>query len=60
MRYIWVAGVRRRVMHIERFTATGQQTMTALCGKVLRFDRSINAPFALGKRVCKRCTSKAG
>ena len=55
MRYVWEAGQTRRVMHIECFTSAGEGTMAALCRIPLHFDRSINAPFALGRKVCKRC-----
>ena len=43
MRYIWEVGKNRRV------------TMQPICGIKLGFNRSINAPFCLGRRVCKKC-----
>lgn len=55
MRYIWQSGKRGRVMHIERTNQVGNPTGTALCGIGHRFNRSINAPFALGRKVCKNC-----
>lgn len=62
MRYIWQAPGGRgsrgtRVMHIEAFDCLGNSTMTSLCGRSPRggFDRSINAPFALGRPVCRLC-----
>lgn len=55
MRYVWESGKSRRVMHIMRFTATGEKTFQALCGTKHNFNRSINAPFGLGRRVCKKC-----
>lgn len=56
MRYIWEGGEsRRRVMHIQRHNCLGHPLMEALCGIDKRFNKSINAPFALGKKVCKRC-----
>jgi len=58
MQFIWEAGKRRRVMHIARFTPDGRNTMRALCGVGHNFDRSINAPFALGRKVCNRCLKK--
>ena len=57
MRYLYRrgAGVNRRVMHIEKFTDTGQQTGEALCGIDFVFDTSINAPFGLGRPICRNC-----
>ena len=63
MRYIWQAPRRgsdlrpKHVMHIEAFDRLGNSTMTSLCGRSPRsgFDRSINAPFALGRPVCRLC-----
>jgi hypothetical protein len=55
MRYIWEAGKKRRVMHVMRFTPSGEMTMQAMCGAKHRFNRSINAPFGLGRRICKKC-----
>jgi len=57
MRYIWRTGDKRRVMHIEAYDRFGRETWTSLCGRSPRggFDRSINAPFALGRPVCKLC-----
>lgn len=58
MRYVYESGRKRRVMHIERFTFTGDETMRALCGIPIAFDRSINAPFGLGRTICKRCEAR--
>ena len=59
MRYIWHTGDKRgrRVMHIERFTVLGEQTWTSVCGRspLGGFNRSINAPFSLGRPVCRLC-----
>jgi len=59
MRYIWRTGDLRheRVMHIEACSRTGEGSMTALCGREPAggFNRSINAPFALGRPLCKVC-----
>lgn len=61
MRYIWQAHRRgsdfRHVMHIEAFDRLGNGTMTSLCGRSPRggFDRSVNAPFALGRPICLLC-----
>ena len=55
LNYIWQSGKKRRVMHIAKFTQTGQMLMEALCSIRLPFDRSINAPWALGRKVCKQC-----
>jgi len=55
MRYIWEQG-KKGAMHITGFDPkTGAPTMKALCGIRHNFNRSINAPFALGRPVCKRC-----
>ena len=48
-------GVDRRAMHIMRFTVTGQHTGEALCGIDYPFTASINAPWGLGRPVCKNC-----
>ena len=58
MRYIYEAGKRRRVMHIQRHTATGEMTNEAICGIKHNFNRSINAPFGLGRKICKKCEKK--
>lgn len=56
MKYIWESGKKRRTMHIMKFSkTTGEPLMTALCEIDHKFNRSINAPFALGLRICKRC-----
>ena len=55
MNYLWEHKKPRRVMHIQRHTVTGKPLFAALCGIRLRFNRAINAPFALGRRVCKKC-----
>ena len=59
MRYLYRSGkgVNRRVMHIMKFTMTGQMTNDALCGIDYPFNVSINAPFGLGRPVCKNCKS---
>ena len=56
MRYIWDSNKPRnvcRVMHIELIN--GEETFQAFCGIKLDFNRSINAPFSLGHKVCKKC-----
>ena len=57
MRYIWEADKgRRRVMHIQKFPPTGEtMPIIAMCKIGHKFDRSINAPFGLGRKICKRC-----
>lgn len=57
MRYVFEAG-SPRVMHIASYTSSGEQLWVGLCGRG-RLNRSINAPFALGKRVCKHCEREA-
>lgn len=53
MMYVFEAG-SRRVMHIARYTPSGEMLFEGLCGRG-RLNRSINAPFALGKKVCAHC-----
>jgi len=56
MRYIWETGRNRRVMHIQKFPPTGEtMPIIALCKIGHRFNRSINAPWAFGRKICKRC-----
>jgi len=55
MRYIWESGKKRSVMHIAKYTKTGEMLFEAVCGIKQEFNRSINAPFTFGKRVCKNC-----
>jgi len=61
MRYLFRAGVKRRVMHITGLhPVTGEPTMHPLCGRDTGdYDRTINAPFALGRPVCKLCRRRA-
>jgi len=58
MRYIFEAGKPRRVMHISKHDYLGRELMEAVCGINHRFDRTINAPFALGRKLCKNCLRK--
>jgi len=56
MRYVFEAGApKRRVMHVQQHDRLGEPLFVAICGADLPFNRSINAPFALGRRVCKHC-----
>ena len=63
MRYIWQSGDlrNRRVMHIEMHDVFGDETMKSLCGRGPHggFNRSINAPFSLGRPVCEFCRRAA-
>lgn len=60
MVYIWEAGKKNRVMHIAGFDpVTGKAILKAQCGIDLRFNRGINAPFTLGRKVCSKCEKKA-
>ena len=57
--YVFEAGKsKRRVMHVQRFTPTGEGLAAAMCGIGLPFNRSINVPLA--KPICKRCQKVAG
>ena len=58
MRYIWEARKPRRVMHIEVTNCIGEGTMRAMCGIPHQFNRSINAPWGLGRRICANCCRK--
>ncbi len=42
-------------MHIQRFDWAGIGHNASLCGIVYPSYRTINAPFALGRKVCKHC-----
>lgn len=59
MDYVWRTGgrVKRRVMHIQRYTAIGKATWWSLCNRG-PFNRGINAPFSLGRPICKDCLRK--
>ena len=59
MTYIWVAGKNQQRMHIQQYRRDGTPLSAALCGIKHPFDRSINAPWSLGKGVCKHCLSLA-
>lgn len=58
MRYIWEAGKNKRVMHIMKFTSTGIGLNEAIFGIEQNFNRSINAPFSLGRKICNNCLKK--
>lgn len=63
MRYLYRRGpgAKRRVMHITSHDpVTGQPTMRPLCLRGSDYDTTINAPFGLGRPVCKRCKKEAG
>lgn len=55
MQYIYESGKDRRVMHIQRHNVSGVGLWEALCGSPIKFNRTINAPFALGRTICKDC-----
>ena len=60
MRYLFrVPGATRRVMHIARFDEVGQMLNESLCCRS-GFNRSINAPWGLGRPVCKVCKRRFG
>lgn len=58
MQYIWEAGKSRRVMHIQKHTIAGQPLMAALCNISHAFNRTINAPWGLGRRICINCRNR--
>ena len=57
MQYVWAAGTpcAQKRVHIQKFDMAGNAEFAALCGQDLPFDRSINAPFSLGRKICKHC-----
>ena len=63
MNYIWASQSpsRRERVHIQAFKKSGEELRSprggfvAMCEIDLHFDRSINAPFTLGRKVCKNC-----
>jgi hypothetical protein len=56
MRYLFaVPGATRRVMHIARHTVTGETLFEPLCSTRGPYNRTINAPWGLGRPVCKHC-----
>lgn len=60
MRYIWGKGIRRDKMHIQFHDAMGIGYNATLCGIVVGDGcRTINPPFALGRKVCKHCLAIA-
>lgn len=68
MNYIWATNseARRRRVHIQAFGRTGLPLeddngyFVPLCSVRLPFNRSINAPFALGRKICKMCEKARG
>lgn len=60
MRYIWRPGYKGR-MHIQAHNVTGAGLNGAMCGILYRNGyRTINAPFALGRKVCLHCKAVFG
>jgi hypothetical protein len=60
MRYLFATpGAESRVMHISRHDSYGHELMQPLCHVRLPFNRTINAPFGLGRPVCRRCLRAA-
>jgi len=57
MRFLFRSGkgAKRRVMHIQSFLRDGTPTFDPMCSTPGPFNRSINAPFGLGRPVCKKC-----
>ena len=57
MIYIWRAQERtdKIVFHIQRHNHLGHGLNAAICNARMKFNRSINAPFTLGRPVCKNC-----
>lgn len=59
MKYIYERGKLNRKMHIQKVTTSGEMLMKAICDIDLNFNSTINAPFTLGRGVCKKCKRKA-
>lgn len=55
VRYVWETSKPRRVMHIGSITRMGTPLFLPLCNTPVVPNRSINAPFGLGRKVCKKC-----
>lgn len=54
MRYLYRRGQRVR-MHIQYHSPDGSAWNTSLCGQVIDPVTMINAPFTMGKGVCRHC-----
>lgn len=55
MRYLFNGGEPdSEPMHIEQTNILGEPLNKSVCGK-FGFNRSINAPFGLGKKICADC-----
>ena len=61
MNYVWVTHhpASKKWVHIQKHNPAGEPLWAALCGIDLPFNRSINAPFALGRKVCQHCEAAA-
>ena len=47
-------------MHIQHHNALGQGYNASICGIVYSGHyRTINAPYALGRKICKHCEAVA-
>ena len=57
MRYIWATTdpESRTAVHIQKHNALGEPLWSAFCGIDRNFDRTVNAPWALGRTVCVDC-----
>lgn len=55
MSYIYEGSKPRRRMHLQRYQSDGTPLLAALCGIRLPFNRSINEPWGLGRKVCRKC-----
>lgn len=55
LRYIYQRGKKHRKMHILPYDRWGNEVWRALCGRNDTYDSTINAPFSLGRGVCKDC-----
>ena len=62
MIYIWRTQERRDkiVFHVQKHNHLGHGLNAAICGTPMKFNRSIHAPFTLGRPVCKNCPRFCG
>ncbi len=52
--FVFEAGKTRRVMHLAKYDQGGM-LFAALCEIAIPFNRYINEPLGLGRKVCKKC-----
>jgi len=58
MHYIWTRGQASMEIHIQNHDAVGEGLMESLCGIKKGLNATINAPYTLGRKVCKKCEQR--